>query len=261
MCLWLTLPEAPRQKLSLFQSPTPCYCLVTLVGYVGSKTMRIYRLLLVLTLGSTMMLGTVGCACRPAVSQSGVKVEKQATTQPTPAFTIAIQPLGKVPASRLEITRKAITQYFSAKATILPGRSLPKEAYYTPRQRYRADTLLNYLGRGTAQEYTKVIGITEVDISTTKGEYKDWGIFGLGDMPGRACVVSSYRLGRKGDATRFRQRLSNTVVHEVGHTLGLNHCPTKGCVMQDAQGSISVFDNESGSFCRSCQDRIKTYLR
>src|SRR5690242_2554799 len=136
-------------------------------------------------------------------------------------------------------------------------RGLPKEAYYPLRQRYRAEKLLAFLTKKTPQPFTKVIGVTEVDFSTTKGEYKDWCIFGLGDMPRRACVVSSHRLGRGGNAVQFQNRLSNTSIHEVGHTLGLPHCPTTGCVMQDAQGTIRTVDGETGHFCSSCSEQVK----
>ena len=52
---------------------------------------------------------------------------------------------------------------------------------------------LDFLTKTTPAPYDKVIGLTESDISTTKGEYDDWGIFGLGNLSGRACVVSDYR--------------------------------------------------------------------
>ena len=44
---------------------------------------------------------------------------------------------------------------------------LPRSAYYPKRNRYRADSLINYLSRNTADGHV-TIGLTTKDISTTK---------------------------------------------------------------------------------------------
>ena len=76
-----------------------------------------------------------------------------------------------------------------------PATALPRSAYYPPRNRYRADSLINFLGRATQAGHV-TIGITSKDISTSKGIYTDWGVMGLGFCPGNACVASSFRLTR-----------------------------------------------------------------
>jgi archaemetzincin len=42
-----------------------------------------------------------------------------------------------------------------------------------------------------------VLGITDKDISSTKGVHADWGVMGLGFCPGSACVISSFRVKNK----------------------------------------------------------------
>src|SRR5439155_13511886 len=129
---------------------------------------------------------------------------------------------------------------------------LPKEAYYPPRHRYRAERLLEFL-EGIAKGEppgTRILGMTDVDISTTKGKVSDWGVFGLGEIGRRNCVISVFRLKRNAkDAGHLAFRVSSTAVHEVGHTLGLPHCPTARCVMQDAEGSIQTTDTGTGKLC------------
>lgn len=49
--------------------------------------------------------------------------------------------------------------------------SLPTAAFYPPRNRYRAEKLLDYLN--TISNYRHTIGITTKDISTTKDQYFD----------------------------------------------------------------------------------------
>jgi archaemetzincin len=143
----------------------------------------------------------------------------------------------------------------------IEGVPLPQEAWYPPRRRYRADRILDFL-RGhldSEPETTRVLGLTAVDISTTKGRHEDWGVFGLGDLGGRACVISSYRLSERGrrhdELVTFR--VVTTAVHEVGHTLGLTHCDDPRCVMRDAEGSIRTVDTSDGRLGPICRERIE----
>ena len=107
----------------------------------------------------------------------------------------------------------------------------------------------------------KVIGLTRCDISTSKGKIKDWGIFGLGTVGGRTCVVSTFRLRRGKVSYRyFIGRLVKVANHELGHTFGLWHCPNHGCLMEDAKGTIKTVDRETGAFCSECRERLKDVL-
>ncbi len=134
------------------------------------------------------------------------------------------------------ILRKAIT--------------LPSLTYYPARDRYRADSLLQYLSNlGTTD--TILIGLTNKDISTTKGQVADWGIMGLGKNPGNACIVSAFRLSK----TDQNGQLYKLSLHELGHTLGLGHCRDKSCIMRDAEGGNHL--NEEKAFCAVCSAYLK----
>lgn len=121
----------------------------------------------------------------------------------------------------------------------------PSSAWRPVRARYRADSLIRFLsGRTPTGEVT--IGLTHKDISTTQGEKKDWGVMGLGFRPGKACVISSFRIRGKNREEKF----AKVVVHEFGHTRGLDHCPVNSCLMRDAEGKDHL-DEETG-FCKKC---------
>lgn len=170
------------------------------------------------------------------------------------AVKIAIQPLDAVKAEQLEVVKKGLEDAFGWKVEILAARPLPKKAWYAPRSRYRAEKLLINLNQATDRKYPIVLGITAKDISTTKEEHEDWGVFGLGEVAGRSCVVSTFRLGARGaDELQRNERLRKVVVHEIGHVAGLDHCQEHGCVMQDAESSIATVDQETGKFCDSCK--------
>ncbi len=172
-------------------------------------------------------------------------------------MSIAIQPLDTVKAGSLEVAKKGLEEAYGWKVEILAARPLPEAAWYAPRRRYRAEKLLLNLNQETDKNYLIVLGITAKDISTTKEEHEDWGIFGLGEVAGRSCVVSTFRLGARGaDEHQRNERLRKIVVHEVGHVIGLEHCPEPGCVMQDAESSIATVDAETGKFCETCKSSL-----
>ena len=127
---------------------------------------------------------------------------------------------------------------------------LPTKAYYPPRNRYRADSLIKYLSNfGSAD--TVVIGMTNKDISSTKGSVSDFGIMGLGYCPGNSCVVSTFRLVKANLSEQFYK----LAIHELGHTQGLPHCSNKICFMRDANGKNVL--NEEKDFCTSCKSFLK----
>jgi archaemetzincin len=179
-----------------------------------------------------------------------------------PKVAVAIQPLGAVDRAILDVIRTGIASAFQVDVRLLAERELPPEAYYKPRARYRAEKLLDFLLGLPAGSADKVVGITQKDISTTKDEHEDWGIFGLGLVGGRVCVVSTFRL-RKGPAREelFRARLMKVVNHELGHTFGLDHCPAPGCLMEDAGGSIRTVDRETGELCPACRARLGALVK
>ena len=130
-----------------------------------------------------------------------------------------------------------------------------------PRSRYRADRLLDELTSRAGANLRVVVGLTAKDISTTKGGHKDWGIFGLGELGGQACVVSTYRLSARGaDEKQLCERLVKVAIHEAGHVMGLDHCPHAGCVMRDAEASIATVDGATGAFCASCKQGCVRWL-
>ena len=158
---------------------------------------------------------------------------------------VLIQPLGEFSPHDLDKVQVGIKKLFP-QVLVKAAIPLPRMAWYEPRQRYRADSLIRYLIQfGNAD--TVVIGMTHHDISTTKGAIKDWGVMGLGFSPGHACVVSTFRLSRVNRSEQFYK----VAIHELGHTQGLSHCPERTCFMRDAEGGNPL--DEEYDFCTSCK--------
>lgn len=198
------------------------------------------------------------------VAQSeGVEIEEPegelgeaSAAEPQVRATVILIPLRSFPDDLLDAVEQALQSELDVEVERHAAVELPKQAYYPPRKRYRAEKLLDFLAQYEQGPDTKVLGLTEVDISTTSDPYPDWGIFGLGSSPGTTAVVSSYRLKRKPrDREHVRSRVATVAVHEVGHTFGLPHCDEQAveCVMLDAEGGIENTDTSSGTFGPKCR--------
>ena len=161
-----------------------------------------------------------------------------------------IQPFSDMPSSQAASVYEMLKN-INPKTLIRKTIPLPESTFYSPRNRYRADSIIKYLDHFASTD-TVVIGLTSKDISTTKGDIKDWGIMGLGSQPGNVCVVSTYRLSK----TNLSSQLNQLTLHELGHTQGLPHCNNKECFMRDAEGS-NHFDEET-SFCQSCKSFLES---
>ncbi|MFI5161579.1 MAG: hypothetical protein ACHQHN_09895 [Sphingobacteriales bacterium] len=161
-----------------------------------------------------------------------------------------VQPFTDIPSSQAKEIYEKLKE-FNPNTILRKAISLPANAFYPQRNRYRADSIINYLNRfGSAD--TVIIGLTSNDISTTKGNIADWGVMGLGFQPGNACVISTFRLSKAKISNQFYK----IALHELGHTQGLPHCKNKTCYMRDAEGGNHL-DEETG-FCKSCKSLLKS---
>lgn len=134
---------------------------------------------------------------------------------------------------------------------VLPEIKLPTAAYNNHLKRYKADSILSFMRKGRGEENRIMIGLVSTDIETSLEGREHWGIMGLGYCPGKAAVISTYRL-RKGavSSSVLVCRAINVCIHEMGHNFSLPHCSDKNCVMRAARGRLP--SDTIGQFCPEC---------
>jgi archaemetzincin len=166
-------------------------------------------------------------------------------------LSIIIQPFEGLPISTTNLVAVQLKEIYSGDIIVNKAIPFPKNALNHNKTRYRADSLIRFLGT-LVKDGQLIIGLTNKDISTTKEKYSDWGVMGLGYCPGKSCIASTFRLKGKNRL----EKLFKVAIHELGHTQGLartksKHCPEKTCLMRDAEGKDHL--DELKKFCSKCK--------
>jgi archaemetzincin len=168
---------------------------------------------------------------------------------------IGILPVGKTDSDILNRITENLRMVFTEAEVAIASEALPvpEEAFSKTRQQYRSDTILNAI-RSFAENdrFARVLGVADVDLFTPRLNF----VFGQAECPGKAALISLFRLrpefyGRPSNVQTTIDRGTKEAVHEIGHTLGLKHCPNPFCVMYFSN-SIFETDRKQSLFCNKC---------
>ena len=135
----------------------------------------------------------------------------------------------------------------------MPPIPVPPESFEARRGQYYSTKILKEMLGGVPQDALKLLGVTDEDLCIPILTY----VFGEAQVGGTAAVVSLARLrqehyGLAPDRPLLLERLRKESLHELGHTFGLIHCPSRDCVMYLSNTVVDV-DTRGRDFCTGCQ--------
>ena len=170
--------------------------------------------------------------------------------------TIFCVPLDGFPLSTMADLARDISRLFQSTVIILPEQNTTARAFDPSRGQHNSTDILHLLAPLAETNLDRVLGVTTVDLFIPIFTY----LFGEAQLDGPAAVVSGRRLqnqfyGLASEAALYYERLQKECLHELGHTFGLRHCNTAGCVMQKST-YVENIDLKSVNFCPECYTSV-----
>jgi archaemetzincin len=170
---------------------------------------------------------------------------------------VDIVPVGDLPAAVKREASSGLRSVYDCEVTIHDSQPVPSGAHDPAREQYRAEEFIELASRIGSGE--KNIAITDHDLYYRRRNY----VFGLAYLSGNGSVISTYRLQTSSDggfsnkpaSEIFSDRVRKEVVHEIGHTLGLEHCDNSRCVMNFSP-TVREVDVKEENLCGSCQRMV-----
>lgn len=169
---------------------------------------------------------------------------------------ILIVPIGPVPIYLLSWLESRLGLFLQRPVSIGRAVPFPKKGYSRSRRQQKGEAVMELLAAIPAPGAERIVGI--IDQDCYNGEFNF--VFGQAAAGGRQAFVALPRLrqgfyGLEENKDLFRQRVLKEIIHELGHTWGLGHCPDPGCVMRFSN-TLQDTDRKEARFCDTCREKL-----
>lgn len=128
-------------------------------------------------------------------------------------------------------------------------------AYNSLRKQYSAEKILTQLNKLLPDDAKVLVTVIDKDLYTEGFNY----IFG--QAWGKVSIVSIYRfkpctqVDSLQEKNLLTERTIKTIIHEIGHCIGLPHCSNPKCVMYFSNW-VGDTDRKSMNFCNKCKNKL-----
>lgn len=167
-----------------------------------------------------------------------------------------VQPVGIVGEQAIAWAEAVAAEWFPFPVRRLPPLEVPPGSYDPARRQHQSVAIMKALARDVPPGAARVLGLTEFDLSIPLLTF----LFGQAQLDGPVALVSLCRLRQEfyrlpPDPGLLRERLAKEMLHELGHTFGLTHCPSAECAMS-LSTHIEMVDTKRAGWCHACGSRL-----